>query len=147
MCRKPLPCFASSPVGRFASSDGTVERISPFALASGEVARTRAACSKSSRAVQGGVPAGERSWKRYGRRASLELARHECLLWQAALYQERGQVRKAEALLLELLEENPTDEDTLYCLVELLQGQYRYGTALRVYRNAERLLAAEGIEP
>jgi DNA-binding SARP family transcriptional activator len=83
----------------------------------------------------------------YGRRASLELARHECLLWRAALYQQRGQVRKAETLLLELLEENPTDEDALYRLVELLQRQHRYGTALRFYRNAERLLAAEGIVP
>jgi tetratricopeptide (TPR) repeat protein len=83
----------------------------------------------------------------YGRRASLELARHECPLWQAALYQQRGRVRKAETLLLELLEENPTDEDALYRLVELLQRQRRYGTALRFYRNAEHLLAAEGIEP
>ena len=83
----------------------------------------------------------------YGRRASLELARHECLLWQAALYQQRGRVRKAEKLLLTLLEENPTDEDALYRLVELLQRKHRHGVALRVYRNAERLLAAEGIEP
>jgi tetratricopeptide (TPR) repeat protein len=68
-------------------------------------------------------------------------------LWQAVLYQERGQVRKAEKLLLALLEENPTDEDALYRLVELLQRQHRHGAALRLYRNAERLLAAEGIEP
>jgi len=83
----------------------------------------------------------------YGRRASLELARHECLLWQAALYQQRGHLRKAEKLLFALLEENPTDEDALYRLVDLLQRQHRPGAALRVYRDAERLLAAEGIEP
>ena len=87
----------------------------------------------------------EQLWA-YGRRATLERARHGCVLWQARLYQQRGQLRKAERLLCMLLEENPIDEDALCSLITNLHQQQRTSEALRLFRHTARLLQEDGLE-
>jgi DNA-binding SARP family transcriptional activator len=61
----------------------------------------------------------------YGRRATMERAQRGCELWQAQLYQQRGWTHRAQRLLYTHLEANPTDEDALCQLMELLHEQGR----------------------
>jgi len=83
----------------------------------------------------------------YGRRGTLEQARHSCILWQAKLYKQRGWFRKAELLLCSLLEEDSTDEDVLCRLMVLLHLQQRTHEALRLYKHVVTLLAQDGLKP
>jgi DNA-binding SARP family transcriptional activator len=83
----------------------------------------------------------------YGRRATMERAQRGCVLWQAQLYQQRRWAHRAQWLLCTHLEANPTDEDALCQLMELLHEQGRPSEAQRLYQDSERAFAAEGMEP
>jgi DNA-binding SARP family transcriptional activator len=84
----------------------------------------------------------EGSWV-YGRRRTIDDARHGCLLWQARLYEQRGSLRKAELLLRTLLEEEPTDGDALGYLMENLHQQRRSAEALRLYQETKQICKRE----
>ncbi|HJT59088.1 MAG TPA: BTAD domain-containing putative transcriptional regulator [Ktedonobacteraceae bacterium] len=96
--------------------------------------------------VRGVFLAEEEELWAYGRRATLERARHGCVLWQARLYQQRKWLRKAERLLCQLLEENPTDEDALCILMTNLHQQRRTSEALHLFKHTAHLLREEGME-
>jgi len=83
----------------------------------------------------------------YGRRTTIERAQRGCVLWQAQLYQQHGWAHRAQRLLCTHLETNPTDEDALCQLMELLHEQGRPSEAQRLYQDSARVLAAEGMEP
>jgi DNA-binding SARP family transcriptional activator len=83
----------------------------------------------------------------YGRRATMERAQRGCVLWQAQLYQQRGWAQRAQRLLCTHLEADPTDEDALCQLMELLHEQGRPSEGRRLYRDSQRAFAAEGMEP
>jgi DNA-binding SARP family transcriptional activator len=83
----------------------------------------------------------------YGRRATMERAQRGCVLWQAQLYQQRGWAHRAQWLLCTHLETNPTDEDALCQLMELLHEQGRPSEAQRLYQDSARVFAAEGMDP
>lgn len=87
----------------------------------------------------------EQLWA-YGRRATLERTRHGCVLWQARLYQQHGWLRRAERLLCQLLEENPTDEDALCILMTNLHRQQRTSEALHLFKHTAHLLREDGLE-
>ena len=96
--------------------------------------------------VRGVFLAEEEELWAYGRRATLERARHGCVLWQARLYQQRRWWRKAERLLCQLLEENPIDEDALCILMTNLHQQRRTSEALHLFKHTTHLLREEGME-
>lgn len=83
----------------------------------------------------------------YGRRATMERAQRGAALWQAQLYQQRGWAQRAQWLLCTHLETNPTDEDALCQLMELLHEQGRPSEAWRLYQDSAHAFAAEGMEP
>jgi DNA-binding SARP family transcriptional activator len=83
----------------------------------------------------------------YGRRATMERAQRGCVLWQAQLYQQRGWAHRTQWLLCTHLETNPTDEDALCQLMELLHEQGRPSEAQRLYQDSARVFAAEGMDP
>src|SRR5579884_2763294 len=82
----------------------------------------------------------------YGRRATMERAQRGCVLWQAQLSQQRGWAQRAQRLLYTHLEADPTDEDALCQLMELLHEQGRPSEAQRLYQDSQRAFAAEGME-
>src|SRR5579884_1526684 len=83
----------------------------------------------------------------YGRRARIARARHGCILSQARTYGQRGKLRRGEALLSSLLEENPLDEDALCALMLNLHQQGRTSEGLRLYEETKGLLEREGLTP
>src|SRR5579884_2699753 len=83
----------------------------------------------------------------YGRRARVARARRGCLLAQARVSALRGWLRRGEALLSSLLEENPLDEDALCALMLNLHQQGRTSEGLRLYEETKGLLEREGLTP
>lgn len=83
----------------------------------------------------------------YGRRARIARTRRGCLLSQGRAYMQRGWLRRGEALLSGILEENPLDEDALCALMLNLHQQGRTSEGLRLYEETRALLAREGLDP
>lgn len=81
----------------------------------------------------------------YGRRATIARARRGCLLALARVYGQRSWLRRGEALLSGLLEENPLDEDAVRALMLNLHQQERTSEALRLYEETRGLLEHEGL--
>jgi DNA-binding SARP family transcriptional activator len=82
-----------------------------------------------------------------GKRATIERARYRCQLWLADAYEQQRMPGQAEAALSLLLEEDPTDEDVLCRLMELLHRQGMTQQALRLYQQTCEVLTREGISP
>ncbi|MEO6890597.1 MAG: bacterial transcriptional activator domain-containing protein [Ktedonobacteraceae bacterium] len=74
-------------------------------------------------------------------------ARRGGLLAQARLYQQRGGLRRGEALLSNIVEENAFDEDALCALMLNLHQQGRTSEGLRLYEETKALLEREGLAP
>src|SRR5579885_2483409 len=72
------------------------------------------------------------------KRQTINTLRHRVLHQLVHLNMQRDQLDQAELLLLAALEEEPTDEDSVCCLMSLLEQQGRKQDALRCY---ERLVA------
>lgn len=83
----------------------------------------------------------------YGRRATVARARRGCLLSQARAYGKRGWLRRGEALLSDLLEENALEEDALCALMLNLHQQGRTSEGLRLYEETKALLEREELSP
>ncbi|MEO8971909.1 MAG: bacterial transcriptional activator domain-containing protein, partial [Ktedonobacteraceae bacterium] len=83
----------------------------------------------------------------YGRRGTIEIARHRCLCWQARLYEQEGQLDKAQTLLLTLLEEDSTNEDILCQIMHLLHRRGMTSQALKLYKRTTERLAQDELEP
>jgi DNA-binding SARP family transcriptional activator len=82
-----------------------------------------------------------------GRRRTINGARHRVLFKLVDLYTRDGRAGLAEELLFAALEEDPTDEDALCRLMELLAGQERRQEALSLYQYTEDVLHEERAEP
>ncbi len=82
-----------------------------------------------------------------GRRATLERTRYRCRLWLSEAYEHQGRPGQAEMILSLLLEEDPTDEDALRRLLELLYRQGMVHQALQIYEQFCQNLRREELEP
>ncbi len=82
---------------------------------------------------RGGFLEGEEGLWASGRRATIERAYYRCRLHLAEMYAQQGKAGRAERLLSMLLEDDPTDEDVLCCLMMLLHQQGMTHQALRLY--------------
>ena len=82
-----------------------------------------------------------------GKRATLSQARYRCLIWLAEAFIEQRMPGLAETVFSMLLGEDPTDEDVLSQLMNLLHRQGMIHQALQVYKQACETFAQEGIEP
>jgi DNA-binding SARP family transcriptional activator len=80
-------------------------------------------------------------------RQGVNAARQRCLYWLADLYEERGRLEQAEALLYEGLQRDLTDEDMLRRLMRVLASQGKRGAALACYERTKRALAKEEQTP
>ena len=78
------------------------------------------------------------------RRQTINVTRHRVLRQLVDLYIQRGRTDQAETLLLSALEEEPTDEDSVCCLMTLLEPQGRRQEALRCYERLVMILKEEG---
>jgi DNA-binding SARP family transcriptional activator len=78
------------------------------------------------------------------RRQTINVTRHRVLRQLVDLYIQRGRADQAETLLLSALEEEPTDEDSVCCLMTLLELQGRRQEALRCYERLVMILKEEG---
>jgi DNA-binding SARP family transcriptional activator len=81
-----------------------------------------------------------------GRRATVDRMRYRARLWLSEACIQHRRMGQAEAVLNMLLEEDPTDEDVLCRLMNLLHEQGMTHQALRVYKQACEILAQEDIE-
>ena len=77
------------------------------------------------------------------RRQTINVTRHRVLHHLADLYMRKNMQARAETLLLKALEEEPTNEDVLYSLMEALGQQGRRQEALRLYQRAVDILREE----
>lgn len=77
------------------------------------------------------------------RRTAIDAARRRLVHRLANIYKQRGFIDRAEALLQTFLVENPTDEDALCQLVEILAQQGRRQEAVDLYRKTARTLQEE----
>lgn len=77
------------------------------------------------------------------RRQTINVIRHRVLHRLADLYMRKNMQARAETLLLKALEEEPTNEDILYSLMETLDLQGRRQEALRLYQQAVDILHEE----
>ena len=77
------------------------------------------------------------------RRQTINVTRHRVLHRLADLYMRKNMQARAETLLLKALEEEPTNEDALYSLMEVLNGQGRKQEALRLYQRTVDILREE----
>jgi DNA-binding SARP family transcriptional activator len=74
---------------------------------------------------------------------TVNMTRHHVLYRLADFYVQRNKPHRAEKLLLKALEEEPTNEDALYRLMEVLEQQGRRQEALRIYQRAVDILREE----
>ncbi len=77
------------------------------------------------------------------RRQTVNVTRHRILHRLANYYIQANKLAHAEKLLLQALEEEPTNEDALYRLMEILDRQDRRQEALRLYKRAADILYEE----
>jgi DNA-binding SARP family transcriptional activator len=77
------------------------------------------------------------------RRQTINATRHRVLLRLADIYMQENKQDRAEKLLLSALEEEPTNEDALYRLMEVLDRQDRRQEALRLYQRTADILHEE----
>lgn len=80
------------------------------------------------------------------RRATVERARYRYRIWLAEAYEQQGKSGQAESVLNLLLEEDPTDEDVLVRLMNLLHQQGMTHQALRVYHRVVEACTQDGLE-
>jgi tetratricopeptide (TPR) repeat protein len=78
-----------------------------------------------------------REWAKQ-RRADVEVGDHQCRLSLADLRLHQGQWEAGEALLRDLLEEDPTNEEVLSRMMELWSRQGRTQEALLLYRRIKQ---------
>lgn len=95
---------------------------------------------------QGTFLDGEEGLWASGKRATIERARYRARLWLAEAYEQQGMPGQAEMVISLLLEEDPMDEDALNRLLHLLHRQGMTQKALRLYEQARRVFAEEGLE-
>ena len=81
-----------------------------------------------------------------GRRATVDRIRYRCRIWLSEAYIQHGRMGQAETVLNTLLEEDPTDEDILCRLMNLLHQQGMTHQAIRLYEDTCKALAKEGVE-
>jgi DNA-binding SARP family transcriptional activator len=74
---------------------------------------------------------------------TVNVTRHRILHRLANCYVQANKQDHAEKLLLQALEEEPTNEDALYRLMEVLDRQERRQEALRLYQRAADILREE----
>ncbi len=79
-------------------------------------------------------------------RKSIEEARYRCRTWLAEAYERQGRPGQAETILSSLLEEDPTDEDALRRLLDVLHQQNMTQKGRRLYEETKRLMQNQGIE-
>lgn len=77
------------------------------------------------------------------RRQTINVTRHRVLHRLADLYMQENKQDRAERLLLSALEEEPTNEDALYRLMDILDRQGRRQEALQLYQRAADILHEE----
>jgi DNA-binding SARP family transcriptional activator len=82
-----------------------------------------------------------------GRRATVDVARQRCVLWQASLYEQQDQIDKAQSLVLTLLEEDCTNEDVLCQAMQLLHRRGMTSQAFKLYKRTTEALALDELEP
>ena len=82
-----------------------------------------------------------------GRRHTVNGARRRAQYQLVRLYQQDGCEAQAEELLFTMLEEDPTDEDTLCHLMVLLVEQDRRQEALQLYQYSVDVMREELSEP
>src|SRR6266516_1335925 len=82
-----------------------------------------------------------------GRRGRLEDLRKKSQVRLGQMLAQQDRLDEAESTLHTLLEEDPTDEEVLYPLMELLHEQGLTQQALRVYERSCEVAAREGLEP
>lgn len=73
-------------------------------------------------------------------RQSVNAARHRCIYQLATLYEQRHLFEQAEALLYNVLKQDPTDEDVLCRLMQALARQGKPAEALACYERSRRAL-------
>ncbi|MBV9690328.1 MAG: hypothetical protein JO202_11540 [Ktedonobacteraceae bacterium] len=81
------------------------------------------------------------------RRGEVEVACYNGRLRLAEVYERQGMLVQAELQLRKLLAEDPTDEDVLCCLMELLHRHGMTYKALRAYHQFTEVAQQEGLEP
>jgi DNA-binding SARP family transcriptional activator len=79
-------------------------------------------------------------------RAIMERGRYRCRLWLAEAYVQQGNLGQAETILNELLGDDPTDEDVLGHLMQLLHQRGLTHQALVLSKQVSAFLAKEGLE-
>lgn len=82
----------------------------------------------------------------HARRGTMERLSHRCSLWLAEAYEQQGRMGQAEMVYSRLLEEKPTDEDTLCRLLVVLQKQGMMSQVQQCYQQAKRHFQQEGLE-
>ncbi|MGH2507023.1 MAG: AfsR/SARP family transcriptional regulator, partial [Ktedonobacteraceae bacterium] len=80
------------------------------------------------------------------RRATVEQTRYRYRIWLAEAYEQQGKPGQAESVLSLLLEEDPTDEDVLCRLMNLLHQQGMTHQALRVYHRVVEACTQDGLD-
>jgi DNA-binding SARP family transcriptional activator len=82
----------------------------------------------------------------YKQRKSIEEARYRCQLWLSEAYERQGQPGQAEMILSLLLAEDPTDEDALRRLLDVLHRQNMLQKGRRIYEETKRLLRNQNLD-
>lgn len=81
-----------------------------------------------------------------GKRAMVDRWRDRCRLWLAEAYGRQGMLGQAEAMLSELLRDDPTNEDAIRCLMELFHRHGLIHQATAFYQHTSEVFAKEGLE-
>ncbi len=79
-------------------------------------------------------------------RATMEQSRYRASLWLADAYGQQNKPGQAEALFLNLLHDDPTDEDVVHAFMTMLHQHGLSHQALKVYQQTNSVFVREGIE-
>jgi DNA-binding SARP family transcriptional activator len=88
----------------------------------------------------------EETWVQ-ARRIHIETMRERAFTWLVEGYRTHGKLAQAEALLAEALAEDPTNENLLCALMQILHEAGMTHQALRAYEEFAKSLKKAGLEP